>query len=201
MSTCWTPTDHCYDGSCDGQRVSPHYPTMPDFVHVYDTGVRNSGWTRWERKLWRAARTAALWRWFPTRTSGEPPIFVVEKGLVRGDYPDNGITLDHFKTAPGYGANSYGGFGLSKPANPADAEFSLDAWSHSRGFALINDAEIEKAFASRVKGRLTGVLCHEIGHAFGFGHGGSGIMESVVNPPYYPDTFELAAFTRYWGRP
>lgn len=191
---CWFPMNHCYDGTCTGQLVLPHYATMPDRIRVYDTGVRNSGWRRWQKKLWRKARNAALARW-------TYPVEVIERGLVRGDYLDQGITLDHFTTTVGYGANSYGGFGLSKPDNPANADFDPNAWARGRGFALINDREVSSAFASRVTGRLSGVICHEVGHALGFGHGGTGIMETTVNPPYYPDDTELWAAERYWGRP
>lgn len=201
MSICWFPADHCYEGTCDGQLVRPHYETMPDYVRVYDIAVRHSGWTRDQRKLWRKARDRALWRWFPDRVSAEPPVRILEKGLVRGDYLPQGITLDVFATTSGYSNNSYGGFGLAPLSPPETAEYDPSAWVQGKGFALINRAEVNNAFRSLVTGRLTGVICHEVGHAFGFGHGGTGIMESEVNPPYHPDEWELYNFDRYWGKP
>lgn len=188
---CWIPALHCYDGSCDGQLVAPHYATMPDYIQVFDVAVRTSGWTRKQKLLWRKARNLGVQRW------GYPVQVTELKDATR--YPPEGITIGRFTTTPGYSSNSYGGFGLYPRRPPEVADYDVLSWEDGKGFAMINDIEVNGAFYGNVTGRLAGVICHEVGHALGFGHGGFGIMESAVNPPYYPDGFELSAVAQYWG--
>lgn len=192
MSDCWYPIDHRYTGECSppARLVAPHYPTMPDFIRVYDTVVRTAGWRRSERRLWRDVRTKALTRWgYPFR--------VLERGLVRGDYLPNGITLD--VQAIGTSSNNYGGFGLAPIDNPSSSDYDEATWNDAKGFVLMHPTTVANAFAARVGGYLTGAMCHEFGHALGFGHGGTGIMRSALLPPYYPNAEDLAALRAYWG--
>ena len=192
MSNDWYPANHTYTGDTDGRPVKPHYLTMPDRIRVWDPAVRTQGWTRFQRKLWRQARTAALSRW-------GYPFEVVEKKNPAVYLPE-GITLRPFTPNPEYGKNSYGGFGLEPILHPETSDYDEYAWNMGKGFALIYPTVVTNAFAARVTGVLTGTMGHEIGHALGFGHGGTGIMESVLNPPYYPNLEELNALEAYWGR-
>jgi hypothetical protein len=194
MTPSWYPSEHTYTGDTDGQMVLPHYLYMPDHIQVYDAAVLVAGWTYRQRKLWRKARNAALARW------GYPWVAKELKDATYETYKPQGITLRPYIPDPGYGANSYGGFGLAPIERPATSEYDEHAWSAGKGFALIHPNELKQAFDGRVTGRLTGVICHEIGHALGFGHGGTGIMWSTVDPPYYPNAEELAALEAYWGR-
>ena len=187
----WYPANHTYDGS---RLVQPHYRTMPDFLRVYDIPVRTSGWARWQKKLWRSVRDKALSRW-------GIPVRVIEKGLVVGDYPPEGITLDIFEPDPAYGGNNYGGFGLAPISHPETSDYDEATWEAGKGFALIHPKTVSDAFAARVGGYLTGAICHEVGHALGFGHGGTGVMRAALSPPYYPNAEELGALRYYWGWP
>jgi hypothetical protein len=189
----WYPSEHTYTGDADGRLVKPHYATMPDRIRVYDTAVRNSGWQRWQKRLWRKARNNGLSRW-------SYPYEAVEAGSLE-DYSPEGITLRPYVPDPNYGANSYGGFGLAPIEHPERSEYDEPTWNAGKGFALITPIEVSKAFDTRVTGRLAGVICHEVGHALGFGHGGSGIMRSAIDPPYYPNIEEIAALKDYWGLP
>ncbi len=193
MSDCWLPYNHRYDGSCfTSPQVLPHYPSMPEYLRVYDTAVRTNGWARWQKKAWRASRTKALARWTGLTT------VVVERGLVDGDYLPEGVTLRVLNVDPNNSAN-FSGFGLS-PLEPAwSADYSALAWSESKAFVQMHPKTVSNAWAGRNYGYLTGAMCHEFGHAFGFGHGGIGIMRSAISPPYVPSTEDLAEFKSYWG--
>lgn len=199
---CWTPKEHRYDGSCDSsQLVLPHYDTMPDYVRVYDTAVRTNGWRRWQKKLWRDIRSKALWRWFPDRNMENPP-FVVTELKNRYAYPKQGITLTVQEFVPiTVPNNNYGGFGLYPLVEPWTAEYSEIAWQNGKGFVAMHPKTVYTAFKARVPGYAAGAMCHEFGHALGFGHGGTGIMRSAIEPPYYPNTEDLLAFREYWGEP
>src|SRR5262245_30892405 len=164
---------------------------MPDYVRLYDRVVLNSGWARWQKKLWRKARDTALGRWqYP---------YKVKEFSDFDAYREEGITLGIQEPDPN-SANNYGGFGLA-PIEPAyTAAYAEWVWNSGRGFVMLHPDEVRRMFLGRVTGRLTGVICHELGHALGFGHGGTGIMESAVNPPYYPNDEELKALHSYCGR-
>ena len=191
--TCWKPVDHRYDGSCDGQLVAPHYVTMPDFIRVYDTAVKTQGWTRKQKRLWREAVKLGVSRW-------QYPFVIVELKNPAAYRPE-GITVRPFMPDPQYGAHSYGGFGLAPIEEPETSDYDEYAWNTGKGFALIHPKVVLDAWAGNVIGKLAGTICHEVGHALGFGHGGTGVMRDVMWPPYYPDAEELLALKAYWGSP
>jgi hypothetical protein len=185
----WYPAEHTYTGESDGRLVLPHYDTLPTFVRVYDTGVRTSGWKRWQRKLWRKARTLALGSW-------EFPFAIIEK-KDRELYLPQGITLKPQDPDP-LSSNNYGGFGLAPIEHPSLSDYDEPTWLAGKGFALIHPQTISTAFAGRNIAYLKGAICHEVGHALGFGHGGTGVMESKLNPPYEPNDEEIEALKAYW---
>lgn len=184
----WYPAEHTY---LDGRLVAPHYATMPSFFRLYDTAVLTSGWRRWQKKLWRKALSAAATRWGYT--------FSVVEVKDAAAYRVQGITVRPFVPDPDYGKSNYGGFGLAPIDHPEQWEYDEVAWGLGKGAVLIYPTEVASAFTSRTTGRLAGVMCHEIGHALGFGHGGTGIMMSAMEPPYYPNEEELSALVAYWG--
>lgn len=190
--TCWYPATHRYQGGCtDARLVLPHYDTMPGFIRVYDTAVRNSGWQRWQKKEWRRIRAKALTLW------GVPAVFK-ERGLEDLDYKPHGITL-RVQYDDGQSSNNYGGFGLY-PLEPGwQGDYNAVAWAAEKGYVMMHPKTVRNAFLGRNYGYLTGAMTHEFGHAFGFGHGGNGIMRSAVEPPYAPSTEEKAALQSYWG--
>lgn len=187
----WYPANHTYTGDPGGRLVAPHYETMPDRIRVFDWIAKNPTLVRRERQLWRKARTAAFDRW------GYWPE-VIE--LKREQQRPQGIVIGSFVPDPLYGPNSYGGFGLYPIARPETSDFSQEAWDAGKGWALIHPKVIQDAFTSRTIGRLAGTITHEVGHAFGFGHGGTGVMRSVLEAPYHPNAEELKALRAYWGR-
>lgn len=190
---CWTPKEHRYDGTCNNTRlVLPHYETMPDYIRVYDVAIRKL--PRGERNQWRKARNSALKRW------GYP--WVVKEirwGMTESPYKAQGITLSIQPDAPLLSSNNYGGFGLDNPWEPWKSEFSQRAWDLGKGYVAMHPNTVWNALNTNVSGKLIGVMCHEFGHALGFGHGGEGIMRSSVSPPYYPDDDELFHLKEYWG--
>ena len=194
MSNCWTPPVHTYTGDCEGRLVLPHYPSMPDFIRVYDTAVRNSGWNREQKREWRRVRAKSLYLW----GFSDAMIVIKERGLVDGDYLPRGITLRVQDPDPN-SSNNYGGFGLA-PLEPAySGEYDPQTWLDSKGYVMMHPTTVRNAFLGRNYGYLTGAMCHEFGHAFGFGHGGLGIMRSAILPPYAPSTEEKAELRSYWG--
>lgn len=195
MSACWTPADHTYTGDCDGRLVRPHYATMPDRIRLFDRAVRIRGWNREQKRLWRTALRRGAERW-----GYVVEIIEVRKPLA---YRPEGITVDAYVNTPPYGPQGgFGGFGLAPIDFPETSEFDQATWDLGKGFALIHENEVNSMFAGRVIGRVAGVLCHEIGHALGFGHSPdpANLMYSAMQPPYYPDPNELAALGAYWGR-
>lgn len=194
MSLCWTPSDHTYTGDCAGQLVLPHYITMPDRIRIFDRAVRNRGWRRAEKKLWRTALSRAAYRW-----GYEVEIVELRRELA---YRAEGITVDAYVHTPPYGPQGgYGGFGLAPIDRPEMSEFDQATWDAGKGFALVHENEVRAMFAGRNTGRVSGVLCHEIGHALGFGHSPDpdDLMYSAPDPPYQPNDDELYELRRYWG--
>jgi hypothetical protein len=187
----WYPENHTYTGSSDGKPVLPHYETMPGFIRIYDTVVLHSGWSKERKGMWRKALLSAAERW-------QYPVVVVELTSPTA-YRAEGITVRPFTPDPAYPKNSYGGFGLAPVDHPETSEYHKKSWDRGKGFALIYPSVVEQAFLGRNTTYLRATIAHEVGHALGFGHGGTGIMESVLNEPYFPNAEELAALKSYWG--
>lgn len=193
MSECWYPENHTYTGECEGQLVLPHYPNVLHPLRIFDTAVKSMRWARWQKKAWRASRAKSLYRW------GFSDIMLdIREGGIDGTYQPGGITLRVQDVDPN-SSNNYGGFGLA-PLEPAySGEYDALTWDAAKGYVQIHPKTAANAFLGRNYSLLTAAMCHEFGHAFGFGHGGTGIMRSALLPPYQPSAEEIAAFRSYWG--
>jgi len=85
-----------------------------------------------------------------------------------------------------------------------DVPPGIGAWAQFNeppacGFIQVDITTWQNAVRSRNIGHLTEVLIHEVGHTLGFGHGGYGVMSTLLDKPTWPNDEEVAAARAYWG--
>lgn len=183
MSELWWPEGYCDrygDVRCppagDGP---PHYRSLPTLI-VVDIGLKKL--PRSERRFWRRARNAALAEWEESGLTFD----VRTKRASRG-YRKNKITLDCDDSIDGTRGTADFGF------------LPDDTKAPGVGWAMIDRAWFQDTYLSRVLAPLRRVIAHEIGHTFGFGHGGTGVMSTYATSNVNEEEIEI--IRNYWGLP
>lgn len=180
MAEPWYPSGYCahygqqwctppYDGP-------PHYPNAPT-IQIHDVAVLRFKPAR--QDFWKAARKLALDDW---RASGLIlPVLSTSIGYDAGM-----ITLDCVDI-PDVELGGWAGFGM--------APITEDPLP-GVGWVQVERPEFEKLFQANMVGSLRRIIAHEIGHTFGFSHGGTGVM--AVPGPNRPNAEELEAVKELW---
>lgn len=143
--------------------IMPVYTQPVHVVDVLVTTLRED-----HRAAWRSARDAALAAW----TTG-----CVSFTVTRGTEAEYG-TWDSQVGVVGFAA-----LGLSRPdtiviyRNRDTVRY--DEGGYENGGVVVMSPWIEWFRDAR---NLTGTIGHEVGHALGFGHGGTGIMVGTNRP-------------------
>ena len=172
----WYPSDYY---------IQPHYSTMPEYLRIAD--VFAPGLAPQGAGLWRKARDQALAKWNPVG-------FGWRVREDREPYLGNRVTLNMEYINYRIGGWACFECDPAEPHDPCEATCpNAMAWVH------VDDETWEDAFDSGYLGTLRYVLCHEIGHVLGFGHGGTGIMSATYKQSLTPNAEEIAAARAYWG--
>lgn len=166
---CWRYPDRCmppYDGP-------PHYPFVPDIVVTDLTWYMGRA-----QRFWLKSRENALAMWAAAGLT-----FHVKDGTT---YRKGRITIGVLPTSDGTRGEAFFG------AEPPEAETPYPG----RGWAHVDDDWFKVCYDGRNQAGLTKVLAHEIGHTFGFGHGGTGAMSTYATGAV--DGEERLALRRYF---
>jgi len=148
--------------------IQPHYASAPT-INFWD----QEAFTARKRKYWNAAWTRALQRWAPVGLE-----LVFHPGPI--GCPEPGVTCEVFDVPPGIGAWTQ----FNEPPECGFIQVDITTWRN--------------AVLGRNLGPLTGVITHEVGHALGFGHGGTGVMAVPLTGAVWPNAEEIAAAKDYW---
>ncbi len=156
--------------------IQPKYESYPDLVLIDIAAPR----LRHRRaKFWRGARDKALAGWEQCGA-----FFHVMEGV--NGYDCGQVTLDLFDTDDGTAGQA------------ATCYPPLDESCTEGGWARVDIEWFSQQFRSNISAPLQAVICHELGHILGFGHGGNGVM-TTTHQERVPNAEECAALDAYWG--
>lgn len=178
VDTSWWPQNYY---------IQPHYSTMPERLRVEDIFVQSLSRVS-QLKFWRTARNAACNAW----ASGLAIEIDVRERQT--GYRDERITLGVDELPAGIGG--WTGFEV----DPAGTHDPFPPGEEHPGMCWIHVAQDEwrTAWLAKSTKQLKDIITHELGHAFGFGHGGSGVM-AVPRVAGTPNYEELTLCKEYWG--
>lgn len=145
-----------------GHDPEPWYAGLP-IIPVHDLASPKLGVRR--KRFWKKALTAALMQWESTPLS-------FPRYAAPG-YTSDRITIDIVDVQDGTRAQA--DFGRTPPLSDG-TQFPLPGvgWVH------VSPITFEQLFRARTPGGLTKIIAHEVGHCFGFAHGGTGAMSTYA---------------------